>query len=109
MKFINLNRYFLFGSFLVICLLALQYEFWYSETGYSQLKILKIENAKLDASNEKDLLRNQLLEDEVVSLRKNDHVIEGMARKDLGLISDGEVYYQFVSPNVTLDKDNNKN
>ena len=95
MKAININRYFLFGSFLVICLLALQYEFWYSKTGYSELKILKIENTKLAADNQKDLLRNQLLEDEVVSLRQNDHVIEGMARKDLGLIADGEVYYQF--------------
>ena len=64
MKAININRYFLFGSFLVICLLALQYEFWYSKTGYSELKILKIENTKLAADNQKDLLRNQLLEDE---------------------------------------------
>ncbi|MCF6765471.1 septum formation initiator family protein [Thiotrichales bacterium 19S3-7] len=108
MKLITVNRYFLFGIFLVVCLLALQYEFWYSETGYSKLKVLKAENIKLKAINQKDLLRNQLLEDEVVSLRKNDSVIEGMARKDLGLISADEVYYQFVSPSVDLDHNNNK-
>lgn len=102
-KLPKVNRYMLFGAFLVICLLGLQYEFWYGETGRSQFEALKKENTQFEAENDKNLARNQLLEDEVLSLRKNDDVIEGLARENLGLVVKGETYYQFVAPDVNLD------
>jgi cell division protein FtsB len=40
--------------------------------------------------------RNAALTSEVVALQNGDEAVEKNARENLGLIKDGEVYYQFV-------------
>ncbi|MCF6767552.1 septum formation initiator family protein [Thiotrichales bacterium 19S11-10] len=106
MKIPSINRYLLFGLFLVVCLFSLQYEFWYSESGYTKLKYLEKQNDQLEEVNNQDLLRNQLLEDEIEGLKQDDDVVEGLARKNLGLIKKGETYYQFVPANLPKEKSN---
>ena len=77
-------------------LLLLQYRLWLAEGGLAeanrlsqQLTDAEIENASLTARNDK-------LTREVLALQGGNEAVEKNARENLGLIKEGEVYYQFV-------------
>lgn len=48
--------------------------------------------------------RNQALRAEVESLRKDDDAIEARARNELGLIREGETYFQLIRPGKNSDE-----
>ena len=77
-------------------LLLLQYRLWLADGGLAeanrlsqQLTDAEIENASLTARNDK-------LTREVLALQGGNEAVEKNARENLGLIKEGEVYYQFV-------------
>jgi len=77
-------------------LLLLQYRLWFADGGLAeanrlsqQLTDAEIENASLTARNDK-------LTREVLALQGGNEAVEKNARENLGLIKEGEVYYQFV-------------
>ena len=85
----------LIGGLLSLFLL-LQYRLWFAEGGLAeasrlgaQLEEAEIENAELSA-------RNESLTREVMALQGGTGAVEKNARENLGLIKEGEVYYQFV-------------
>ena len=85
----------LIGGLLSLFLL-LQYRLWFAEGGLAeasrlsaQLEEAEIENAELSA-------RNESLPREVMALQGGTEAVEKNARENLGLIKEGEVYYQFV-------------
>jgi len=80
---------------LLVLFALLQYRLWlsYIEMNYLEQQIAS-QQEQLDAL----VARNQSLRAEVESLRKEDDAIEARARKELGLIREGETYFQLLPP-----------
>ena len=83
-------------SFLISVLVSLQYALWIGDKNVIDLKRLqsavdktKLKNAELDQ-------RNQKLLAEVIDLKQGGETIETLARSELGLIKEGETFYQIV-------------
>ena len=85
---------------LIVCLsgllLLLQYRLWFAEGGLAEADRLQSQLAQAEQENEKLIERNAGLTREVLALQNGDEAVEKNARESLGLIKDGEVYYQFI-------------
>ena len=83
---------------LLILILVLQGMLWFSDDGKKKVRQLAaaVEEQRLD--NERLETRNQNLQAEVEDLRVRLEAIEERARTDLGLVRDGETFYQVVTP-----------
>ena len=82
--------------FLVVALLGLQYKLWVGDGSVAQwLHLEKKLNDKND-ENKQLLARNQAIEADIAELKSGDQALEEQARFELGMIKEGEVYYQFV-------------
>lgn len=81
---------------LVMLLLALQYRLWFSDGSIQDVSRLRAEAAESQAQVEQLNKRNQALVAEVRDLKRGLDAIEERARADLGMISEGETFYQFV-------------
>lgn len=85
--------FYLFISAVVLLIALLQYQLWFSSTGLINYKHLK----KIVATQTKEVKQktqtNIQLYAEIVSLRKNSEVLESLAREDLGLVKQDEVFY----------------
>ena len=55
---------------------------------------MRLENA--EAENAELSARNEALTNEVIALQGGNEAVEKNARENLGLIKEGEIYYQFV-------------
>ena len=85
----------LLAGLLAILLIVLQYRLWLAEGGIaeavrlrSRIEAEQMRNAELEA-------RNSVLERQVIELQSGTRVLEKSAREDLGLIREGETYFQF--------------
>lgn len=83
---------------LVIILGALQYELWFSQNGLRQYFALKQAVQEQKMQNEKLDERNQTITTEINDLRNGHEAIEEHARNDLGMVKEGETFYQVVNP-----------
>ncbi len=94
-------------AILLIVLIGLQYRLWVGDGSLSEIVRLK---AELDAQREKiEALtqRNRKLEIRVIELQNGTSALEELARKDLGMIKKGEVFFQIIEP-ANVQKDNGK-
>ena len=88
------NRLFYAFIFLVIVLIfVLQYTLWFSNTGVIKYIALKQDVTMLKSKIKQKSQTNTELYSEVVSLRKDNEVLESLARQNFGLIKKGEVFY----------------
>lgn len=85
-----------FVSGLVGLLILLQYRLWFAEGGLAEASRLREQLAKAEAENSALTARNDALAREVMALQNGMEAVEKSARENLGLIKEGEVYYQFV-------------
>lgn len=85
----------LFGL-LVILLLFLQHRLWLGDGGREELDKLKQEYQQINEKANKMKETNLALAAEVKSLKHGLEAIEGRARRDLGMIKEGETYYQII-------------
>jgi cell division protein FtsB len=76
--------------------LLLQYRLWFAEGGLAEADRLQSQLTEAEQDNAKLIERNAGLTREVLALQNGDEAVEKNARESLGLIKDGEVYYQFV-------------
>ena len=81
---------------LVLLLVYLQYKLWFGEGSlqdvwqlHQDVEFQRLENIELRE-------RNAALEAEVKDLRQGFDAIEEHAREDLGMIKEGETFYQVV-------------
>ena len=84
------------GVFLILVLASLQYKLWFSDS--SVLKIDRL-NKKLNTQmeqNNKLSARNRAIEADISELKSGDQALEEQARSDLGMVQQGETYYQFI-------------
>jgi len=81
---------------LTVLLLLLQYRLWLESGGIAEALRLQSQ-IELEQARNADLSeRNAQLEQQILELQQGARVIEQRAREDLGLIKDGEVYFQFA-------------
>ena len=83
---------------LIALLLGLQYKLWVGEGSLAEIwslhqagEVQREENARLKE-------RNAALEAEVQDLKQGLDAVEERARSELGMIKDGETFYQIVEP-----------
>ncbi|GAB3270004.1 cell division protein FtsB [Parahaliea aestuarii] len=81
---------------LVFLLLVLQYRLWIAEGSLAEKHRLESQVVEQSAINEELRARNAVLEREVLELQSGNRSVEQRAREQLGLIREGEVFYQFV-------------
>jgi cell division protein FtsB len=90
-------------AMLVGLLFFLQYRLWVGQGSLAEVNNLKQEISQL----QKELVglreRNRALQAEVEDLRSGQTAIEERARSELGMIKEGETFYQVIAP-----KDENK-
>ncbi|NRO94974.1 cell division protein FtsB [Paraburkholderia sp. NMBU_R16] len=85
---------------LVVLLVLIQYPLWWGHGGW--LRVHELREA-LDAQAHKNTdakVRNQRIEGEVQDLQSGTAAVEERARYEMGMVKDGEVFVQFVSPNT---------
>lgn len=70
----------------------------WSPNGLLQLRQLHLEHQELIQKNHTLERENHLLYEEIAQLRNDPSAIEHLARQELGLVKEGELIFQFVSP-----------
>jgi cell division protein FtsB len=88
---------------LKIILLLLQYRLWGSEEGFRAVWRLRQAIEIQAEENEKLGQRNDHLEAEVRDLKEGLDAAEEIARSDLGMIGEGETFYQIAAPEQEQD------
>lgn len=83
-------------AILLLLLVALQYKLWLGEGGFADVQRLQQKVSDQAQENARLEQRNRQLEAEVEDLRKGYDAIEERARSELGMIKDGEEFYQVV-------------
>ena len=77
-------------------LLLLQYRLWFADGGLAEANRLGQQLAEAENENASLTARNDRLTKEVLALQGGNDAVEKNARENLGLIKEGEVYYQFL-------------
>lgn len=83
---------------LVALLLVLQYRLWLTDGGRLDVYRLEVAVEEQQAEIERLRERNETLEAEVLDLKEGLAAIEARARSELGMIREGETFYQVVEP-----------
>ena len=85
--------FYIFISVVLLLIAILQYDLWFSNTGLIKYQALKKTVANQQKEVKHKFQTNAQLYSEVVSLRQNSEVLESLARENMGLIKQGEVFY----------------
>ncbi len=87
-----------FTASLILILVLLQCRFWIGSDSY--LKVRKLKNTLAIQQEELIALegRNQQLNAKIENLKQYPNAIEEQARYELGMVKQGEQYYQVVEP-----------
>jgi cell division protein FtsB len=81
---------------LVAVLALLQYKLWFGDGGYTSIHGLEERVAAQEQENLALVERNAELQAEVEDLRERLDAVEERARSELGLIREGEEFFQVV-------------
>jgi cell division protein FtsB len=81
---------------LLVVFVALQYRLWVGEGSLAEVSGLKKQLAEQQAELGKLKARNQVLREEIDALKQGLAAVEARAREELGMIKEGETYYQIV-------------
>lgn len=89
-------------AILGVLLLLVQYSLWFGKGGFrdvanleQQIAAQKKENAKLEA-------RNGALMAEVMDLKQGMDAIEEIARSEMGMVREGELFFQVLEPSPAV-------
>ena len=77
-------------------LIATQYALWFGDKNAFDLYRLKQSYNQQEADNDILVQRNQQLIAEVIDLKEGGETVETIARSQLGLIKQGESFYQII-------------
>lgn len=83
---------------LLVLLVLLQYRMWLGDGGMREVTRLRGEIEQQRTENESLRERNRTLAAEVQDLKKGTTAIEERARTDLGMVGQGETFFQVVTP-----------
>ena len=91
---------------MVFLLLLLQYRLWTGNGSLVEVNLLKDEIEKIKNENENLKERNLSLTAEVFDLKQGHEAIEEIARSEMGMIKNGETFYQIID---NADQQSNSN
>ena len=91
---------------MVLLLLLLQYRLWTGNSSLIEVSLLRDEIEKVESENERLKERNLSLTAEVFNLKQGHEAIEEIARSEMGMIKDGETFYQIIE---SADQESNPN
>ena len=77
---------------------------FFGEKGIFHLFSLQKELARIKDKNSKLEEENQKLKEEVKRLQSDKRYIEEIARKELGMVKEGEIIYQFDTPSKGTER-----
>jgi len=83
---------------LMLMLIGLQYRLWFGEPSLRQVWELERQIQSQIEENQQLAERNQRLEAEVMDLKQGLKAIEERARSEMGMVREGETFYQLVEP-----------
>lgn len=83
---------------LLVLLIWLQYKIWLQDGGIPEIIQLQQEGEQVGQEVKQLQERNQSLDAEVKDLKKGLDAIEERARSEMGMIKEGEIYYQVIEP-----------
>ena len=90
---------------LLLLLGVLQYRLWIAEGSLAEQRRLELQAEEQSRINTELEARNAVLEREVLELQSGNEGVEQRAREQLGLVREGETYYQVVdSPEAEAGK-----
>jgi len=81
---------------LLALLIWLQYKIWLQDGGIPEIVQLEQEVEQVNIEVKRLQERNQSLDAEVKDLKKGLDAIEERARSEMGMIKEGEIYYQVI-------------
>ena len=86
-------------------LIWLQYKIWLQDGGIPEIIQLEqdVEQVELEVKQLRE--RNQSLDAEVKDLKKGLDAIEERARSEMGMIREGEIYYQVIESETEKSSD----
>lgn len=87
---------------LIILLALIQYPLWWGHGGWLRVHELQGQLAQQLKQNDDEKTRNDRIAGEVQDLQNGTSAVEERARYEMGMVKDGEVFVQFVSPNQPL-------
>jgi len=88
---------------LLLLFIWLQYKIWLQDGGIPEIVQLQQEVADVKVEVQTLQERNASLDAEVKDLKKGLDAIEERARSEMGMIKEGEVYYQVIEPKTGQD------
>ena len=80
--------------FLLLALLGLQYKLWLGDGSVRQWLHLENKLVVEEQDNKQLAARNRAIEADVLELKSGDQALEEQARYELGMVKEGEAYYQ---------------
>ena len=81
---------------LLLLLGVMQYRLWFAEGSFAEQHRLELQVEEQIRINDDLQARNAVLEREVLELQTGNEGVEQRAREQLGLIREGETFYQIV-------------
>ena len=87
-------RYIFLG--LILTLVGLQYKLWVGDDSLFEWLHLEKKLEKQTKKNEALVGRNRAVEADIIELKSGEQALEERARYELGMVKEGELYYQFV-------------
>jgi cell division protein FtsB len=82
--------------FLIIALVILQHKLWLGDGSIIQWITVQQKLKEHQQENNQLAKRNKVLEANIQELKRGDQALEEQARYELGMVKEGEEYYQFV-------------
>ena len=94
--------------FLIVAILALQYRLWFGEANMREVWQLRQEIERQRSENDHLVVRNHQLDAEVKDLKQGLAALEERARNELGMVKEGETFFQLVPALSQPDTSNSK-
>ena len=95
----------LFILFLVAVFIVLQYQLWIDKDGVRKLAHLSDRIEDQTAKNQQLYERNEVLAAEVEDLKSGFDAIEERARMELGMIREGETFFQVIEKDSSQEQE----
>jgi cell division protein FtsB len=83
-------------SIITVLIILLQYRLWYGDGGIKEIQAYQQRLDDLNVQVEENRERNEALYAEVEDLRKGQEALEERARDELGMIREGETFFQVI-------------
>ena len=81
---------------LICACIGLQYKLWLGDGNILQWRHLEKSLMKQKKINQALSARNRATQADIIELKSGSEALEEQARYELGMVKDGEIYYQFI-------------